>query len=166
MSLISIYIDTNCINVRKSDKYLNELEKLNRQKSIIIEKTDVLDTELREGKGYSQGLNKSLNYIESRGAAVFGHSRYGHAKYSSQNDSERLSRILKILWGTKTRSQYSKQEIRDAIHISTACYHGGTFFVTKETALLKKTQQIEKEFIIKIRNPSNCLEEIIKNYLI
>lgn len=156
--MISVFIDTNCINAKQSIKPLNELERLYADEKILIEKTDTLDTELQEGKGYPRGLKKSLNYIESYGPAVVGHSRLGSCIVEDESDNRRFSKVLSILWGQKARSQYSRQEIKDAMHIATAIRYGGTYFVTLEHNILKKSEEIKKEFVITICTPSNCLK--------
>lgn len=158
--IISVYIDTNCINAKQDDETLNELEKFYQDEKIIIETTDTLETELREGKGYPKGLGKASGYIFSYGPAVLGHSRLGSSIVGSEEDDRRLGRVLEILFGRKPRPQYSKNEIRDAMHIATAIRYGGTYFVTKDRALLKKSQQIKNEFQIVIDTPEECFIQV------
>lgn len=158
--MISVYIDTNCINARQNDQFLNELEKLYLEEKILIEKTDTLDTELQENKKYPLGQKKSLSYIESYGPAVFGHSRWGSTIFADEHDEKRLTKVLAILFGPKSRQSYGRNDIRDAMHISTAIRYGGGFFVTSEKALIDKAKEIEKEFGIKIRTPQDCLTEV------
>lgn len=160
--MISIFIDTNCINARGNDVAINELEKLYREDKILIEKADTLDTELTHGFGYPKGQEKSLDYVESYGPAVIGHSRIGFSMIGDEGDDERLGSILKILWGTRNRSDYSTNEIRDAMHIATAVRYGGTYFITKEKNILKKNYEIKKEFGINVCDPEHCLEEVKK----
>lgn len=127
MSNILIYIDTNCINSKKKIEPLNELEKLHEEEKIMIEKTSVLDTELQENSAYNaQRLKKSQGYIESYEAGNWDNSRWDHALWATDQDDKDLTRILDILWGRKVRTAYTKQEMRDAIHISTAARYGGT----------------------------------------
>ena len=162
--MISVYIDTNCINAKQNIDALNELEQLYNDGKILIKKTDTLDTELKEGGGYHKGLKKSLNYIESYGPAVIDHSRLDFSIVGDDGDDERLSKVLSILWGIKARANYSKREIRDAMHVSTAIRYGGTYFVTQEKAVLAKAEEIKKEFGIVICNPVSCLS-LVKEYL-
>lgn len=164
MSSISVYIDTNCINARQKDHYINDLEKLFQEEKIIIEKTDTLDTELQEG--YKKGLEKSDNYIESFGDAVWGHSRWDYSQWADDVDERRLTRILEIFWGLKNIPYYSKSEIRDALHIATAAKYGGTYFITKEKALLMRHNVIRFEFSIRILNPRDCLDAVLKRLAI
>lgn len=160
MFRILVYIDTNCINAKQAVYAINELEKLSEQEKITIEKTDVLDTELQRNQGYPSGQKKSMDYIESFGQYVPDHSRMGFSIEGDASDNQRLSRVLIILWGVKEWSDYSKQEIGDAMHISTAIRSGGTYFITHEKALLSKSENIEGEFRIKVRNPIKCLAEV------
>lgn len=160
--MISVYIDTNCINARQGEPHLNELEKLYEEGKILIEKTDTLDTELREGEGYKRGQRKSLSYVESYGPAVVENSRVGSSIVGSKEDDVRLSRVLEVLWGKKTRKSYSKNEIRDAMHISTAIRYGGNFFVTLESGILENAGELQGEFNIKVRSPENCLVDVTK----
>lgn len=162
MSNITIYIDTNCINSKQKIEALNELEKLHEEE-ITIEKTSVLDTELLENPTHNADrLKKSDNYIESYESGNWDNSRWDHAVWAFDKDEKDLTRLLDILWGRKVRSAYTRQEMRDAIHISTAARYGGTYFVTQEKALLNKAEVIEKEFTIKIASPNDCLTAVEK----
>lgn len=156
----SIYIDTNCINARQSNQDLNALEQLNEDGKIIIEKTDVLDTELKEGLAYPRGQKKSLGYIESYGPFVLGHSRLGFSVLGTKVEESEFAEMLELLWGKKGQNLYTKNEVRDAMHIYTASRYGGTFFVTSEEAILAKANAIEKRFGIKVRDPNSCLIEV------
>lgn len=159
---MTVYIDTNCINARSNNNYLNNLELLRIEGKITIGKTDTLDTELQKGNGYPQGLNKSSNYIEAQGTFVLGSSRLGASVLGTSIDQLNLSKMLEILWGKKDISAYSENQIRDAMHITTSSKHGGTFFTTDETTLLSKADLIEREFNIKVRSPQQCLIEVKK----
>ncbi|MFA5136017.1 MAG: hypothetical protein WC489_01330 [Patescibacteria group bacterium] len=157
MFLISVYIDTSCINAKQEISALNELEKLNDEEKIIIETTDTLETELRDGKGYPRGLKKASNYIFSEGPAVVGHSRLGSCIAGSDEDDRRMTKVLEILFGKKARNKYTKNEIRDVMHVCTAIRYGGTYFVTLDTKILKRSPEIKNEFQIIIAKPNECL---------
>jgi predicted nucleic acid-binding protein len=161
--MITIYLDTNCINANQVIPAVNELEKLYEQGKIDIEKTDTLDTELQGNPhGNAKRLQKSLNYIESYGPAVFGHSRWDYSVFGSQTDAQKLDRMLEMLWGKKGRSQYSKQQIRDAMHISTAARYGGNYFITNDKELLNKSKEIKQNDQIIVCSPENCLNSVKK----
>lgn len=155
--IISIYLDTNCINARGKDDALNRLEELYRNEKIIIETTDTLETELKEGKGYPKGIIKSMRYIFSYGPAVLGHSRVGSCIIGTEEDDRRLRRVLEIFFGGKDRPQYSKNEMRDAMHVATAIRYGTNYFVTKDKTLLRGMDQIKAEFHIAIVMPEECV---------
>jgi hypothetical protein len=160
--MISVYIDTNCINAREDNSAINKLEKFYEQDLILIEKTDTLDTELARGAGYPKGQRKAMNYIESYGPAVIGYSRLGFSTVGNDADDKRHGRILEILWGKKIRSAYSKSEMGDAMHIATAARYGGTYFITNEKKLLIKSEEIKTEFNIEISTPEDCVEKVKK----
>jgi len=162
--IISVYIDTNCVNARQNKPVLNQLEKLYQEEKILIETTDTFETELLEGKGYPQGLKKALNYVFSFGPGVIGHSRVGYCIVGSKEDDNRLGRVLEIIFGKKLRKDYSRNEIRDAMHIATTIRYGGTYFVTQDKTLLRKSENIRKEFQTLIVNPEDCLK-LIKDRL-
>jgi len=152
---ISVYIDTNCINARNSIPGMNKLEQLYEEDKILIEKTDTLDTEL-----HKKGLEKPSNYIENYGVGVVGHSRVGSCVVGSQKDELQFQDILNKLWGKKEKSKYTRQQIRDAMHISTAKRYGADFFVTQDKTLIEKS----KELNLLICTPEQCLEILNKKY--
>lgn len=155
--MISVYIDTNCVNARQNNAALNQLEKLYEEEKIIIETTDTFETELLEGKSYSRGLRKAMNYVFSFGPSVVGHSRIGSCIVGSEEDDRRLGRVLEIIFGRKLRKDYSRNQIRDAMHLATTIRYGGTYFVTQDNSLLKKAEVIRKEFQTIIVTPEDCL---------
>lgn len=113
-----IVIDTNCINAKQKDTFLNELEKFADEGKIDIETTDTLLNELGRNKGYPQGQKKANDkYIFSMGPTVLGYSNFGTSVLGSDEDDRRLSEILKILFGQKSRAFYSPNEMGDAMQI-------------------------------------------------
>lgn len=153
-----IVIDANCINARNSLPAMTELENLHNKGIVRIEKIDVLDTEFQFPKTFRLGLKKSSNYNENIGLGVWDNSRWDHCFWASDDDEEKLTKLLSALWGEKKRSEYSKNEIRDVMHILTAIRSGADFFVTNEKILLEKGKFLE----IKVCSPEECLE-IIRN---
>lgn len=153
-----IMIDTNCINARQKDEDLNVLEKLFHRKKIDIQKSDVLDTEL-VGKDFFK--RKGLFYTEAHGIAVVDHSRLGHTTLATPEEKERLENIKKVLWG-RTKG-CSKQEIRDAMNLFTACKYYVDYFVTNEKALLSKSDNFNniictpRECILRLRKEKGII---------
>ncbi len=151
--LLSIYIDTNCINARQKDPALNELEALHDKGLILIEKADVLETELMEGKGYPAGIRKSHNFTTSFGPAVIGHSRIGSCIIGSDRSATDHQALLALLFG---EGPYSKNDVRDVMHLLTVAHYMGDVFVTNEQAILQKAVEIEQMYRIKAMNPGDC----------
>lgn len=147
--MISVYIDTNAINSRQNDAAINEIEELADKfpDYLIIEKTDTLDTELLEDKSYNVGrLKKSSNYIESHGLAVLGQSRLGHSVLGTTKEDLEFGEILEIIFGKKNRDKYTKQELRDAMHIMTAIRYGGNYLITNDKKMILSSDKISKRF--------------------
>ncbi len=154
----TITIDTNVINARGKLDAMNKLEALAQQGKVVIYKTDVLDTEMQDS--YNPGLLKAKGYTEDVGIFIVGHSRVGHTKLSSDEDGAYLEEILTLLFGKKQRSEYSKQEIRDAMNLLTHKSKGRDYFVTKDTGILKCRLDIEKELGVIVCTPEYCLTMI------
>lgn len=62
--MISVYIDTNCINARQNNVAINKLEQLYNEELILIEKSDTLDTELRRGTGENNKEEKNVEQAD------------------------------------------------------------------------------------------------------
>ncbi len=142
--MIAIYKDTNTINTNLKDVAVNALEALAEKypENLMFEKTDTLDTELLENKKHNtERLKKSDGYIESFGVAVLGHSRLGHSVVGSESDDKIFSEILEVLFGKKQRSSYTRQEIRDAMHVMTTIRYGGNYLITYDKKLLAKSER-------------------------
>lgn len=159
---ILVYLDTSCVNANRKIKALNELDRLKDEGKVLVEVTDTFETELRDGKGYPRGLRKALDYIFSEGPAVVNHSRLNSCIIGSGEDERRLIKVLGVLFGAKPLREYTKNEIRDAMHISTAIRYGGTYFVTLDKKVLNMSDGIRSEFQIIIANPENCLKQVKK----
>lgn len=162
--MIAIYKDTNTINSLKNNNAINSIERLAEDfpDQIIIEKTDVLDTELEQNyKKNANRLKKSSTYIESFGIAVVGHSRLGHCIVASDKEDKEIEDILSICFNKKPRRNYSKKEMRDAMHIHTAIRYGGTYFITYDKKLIDASNKILERFnSTRICIPEACLDLI------
>lgn len=162
--MIAIYKDTNTINANLKDVEVNALEELAEKyyKNLMFEKTDTLDTELLENSEHNAArLKKSDQYIESFGVAVLGHSRLGHTVVGSEADDEIFSEILEILFDKKQRNGYTKQEIRDAMHVMTTIRYGGNYLITYDKKLLAQSKQLFNRFNATIIcTPSDCLIKV------
>lgn len=156
--MITVYIDTNRINARGKLIAMGALERLHDNDLITIKKTDTLDTELQ--RGYRPGLDKSAKYEESMGMMVWDNSRWDHATWATDDNIARLDAILRVVFGPKDRNEYRGDEIRDAMHISTAIEYGGDYFVTDEKAICSASTEVELRYGLKIRTDEGCLAEI------
>lgn len=162
--MISVYKDTNSINSKQQDQWVNEIEELAEKYPdyLIIEKADTLDTELLENPSYNADrLKKSDGYIESYGLAVLGHSRLGPSVLGTEKEDQEFSEILEIIFGKKQRSEYTKQEIRDAMHVMTAIRYGGTYLITNDKKMILSSDKLFKRFnSTKISSPIEALQMI------
>lgn len=158
-----IFIDTNCLNENQDDPNLNELEKLESENKLSIERADVMDTEMLEGK-FEKGLTKSSKYLEAFGPAVFDHSRWNHSVFASDQDAINFTQIIFCLFGKRKREEYRKQQIRDAMHLTTAAKYGANYFLTKDKKILAKSQQLKQLTGVTVCSPKDCLAEL-KVYL-
>ncbi len=150
--MLTITIDTNVINARGKDAAMNQLEQWYAEGKIGLFKTDVMDTELQDG--YRKGLEKAVQYKEDLGVGVWGSSRWGHALWASEEDGNTLNELKVTLFGKK--SDYTKQEIRDAMALLTHSRNRRDFFVTNDAGILDKKEAL-RTFGISVGNPVDCV---------
>lgn len=161
---VLVVLDSNCIYAQKENEAVAELKRLYKAESILLEKTDVMDTEFQEGKGYPLGLKESSHLIEMCGFGVVGHSRLNHCIVGNEKEEKIFKFLLQLVWGTENPRQPSKQEVRDVMHIHTSIYYGATHFVTEDNELISKSNKIFEKFGLKVMTPLECLNDIRKNY--
>lgn len=163
--MIAIYKDTNTLNEESDNRAINELEKLvvEYPDEISIDKTSVMDTELKKNASKNaKRLHKSSEYIESYEVAVLNVSRLGYGVLGSGQDDQELTDILSIIFGEKPRSSYKQNDLRDALHIHTVIRHGGSYFITYDKKLLRRSKEIKERFnSIIICKPEKCLELVL-----
>lgn len=158
----SIYLDTNCLNEKGDNPAITKLEELVAQYGSILEKTDVMDTEMLDGN-YHAGIRKSMALIETLGPAVWDHSRWGHSVFGIPNDEHKVQELLSCLFGSRSRDQYRKQQIRDAMHLWAAGRASGNYFVTYDKAILKKAAEVRSiTGGLLPCTPEDCLDAIEK----
>lgn len=152
-------IDTNCINTREADQYLNRLEEWHRKGLIEIVKTDVMKTEfLKANRRFTQ---KASEYREDFGVGVFDHSRWDRSKFydpSIDYPVERIKRIVfprfeSLVSEEKTRAQ------RDIMHIATHHMHKRSFFVTTDKVITGKKEDLEKSGVV-VLTPKQCVSRL------
>ncbi len=142
---------------------IEELLRLRREARVEIAKTGTVDTERTEGVSDATATDRILEtagIIEVHGPAVVGHSRWGHAVFTNDEDSDRIARLFAVLFPDSDRyamDRTSMHKLRDAMHIATAIRYGYDVFVTTETRLLKMADTIRREWGIEILRPSDSV---------
>lgn len=155
-------IDTNRINAYGKDLAMNELERLHREGKIELLKTHVMDTETQGS--YQRGLEKASQYREDLGVGIWGHFRWGHAVYANREEGKRFSEIRNTLFGFRSGSEaYTKQEIRDVIALMTHLGNNRDYFVTHDSAFLKKRKDLGEKFGAIVCTSRECLT-LLKEY--
>jgi len=123
---------------------IEELLRLRREGRVEIAKTDTVDTERTDGVPDAKATDRLLEtagIIELHGPVVVGHSRWDHAVFASDEDSDRIDGVFAVLFPDSDRNAMDRTSIhklRDALHIATAIRYGYDVFVTAETRLLKR----------------------------
>ena len=91
---------------------------------------------------------------------MIGHSRWGHAVYASDEDSDRIDDLLWLFFPNSDRyatDRSSTHNLRDAMHIATALRYRYDAFVTADTRLLKKADAIRRGCGIELLLPSEAV---------
>jgi len=162
MKQISVTFDTSVIypDDGQTPTAIRDLERLHEKGSIIIFKTDVVDTELGENK--KELSAKSARFLEDMGFAVYGHSRYSHALYGSgsQYPFEELRELVFPNFNQMTKTNQDKAT-RDAMHLATHYMYRRDFFVTLDNRhLIANRRSLEARFGIIVLTPDECLRKI------
>lgn len=158
--MITITIDSNCINAKSNLEHMNIIEKAESEGKIQILKTDTMDTEFQKNNGYPIGLEKSKKYDEDIGIWILGHSRLGHTKFATDETKSSFDLLKTVLFPDKKLTQ---NDIRDCMHINTHIMYKRDYFITKEKRLLGKSGVINKIFSTEILSPEEFCGKIL-NY--
>ena len=150
-----ITLDTSSIiDLYNDDKNLKKLKGWHEMGYIEIVKTDVVDTELTK-----TSLGKSAEFREDIGNAVLDHSRLDHCKLSDKPSE--LTPIFEVLFPETKWEQATRNQIRDAMHLSTHSEYGRDYFVTKDKHMyIDKKGELEVKFGITVLAPEECVEEL------
>lgn len=130
---------------------------------IDLWRTDTLDTELADAKDSERLMNESSRYVESLGPAVWGHSRWGHSVFASEEDAKRIDHVFAILFPGSDRHDLStgraRRKLRDAMHVATAIRYGANGFITRDKRdLVRKSDAIAGAFNgFRIMTPERAL---------
>lgn len=139
-----IFLDTNQVDDASPASVW--LRTLDFEGWIQLQRTDTVDTELSSANDEKRDhlLAQSQSFVESFGPLVLDHSRLDHAVLGSDEDSARLHLACDVLWD---RSEgLSKNNLRDAMHVSTAVRYGANGLVTRDKRLLKRADAIRAAF--------------------
>src|SRR5664280_1946087 len=116
-----------------------KLLRYRREGRVEISKTDTVDTERADGVSAATATDRILEtagIIELHGPTVICHSRWDHAVFASDEDSDRIDNLLGLLFPNSDRyatDRSSTHNLRDAMHIATAIRYGYDAFVTTDT---------------------------------
>ena len=139
-----LYVDTNLVGSDAAE--VRELLRLHEAGLLQLQRTDTVDTELIGATDHSrksQLLEESAGLVESFGAFVLDHSRLDHAVLGGSMDEMRLEQVFSVLF---PNAQRSRNNLRDAMHISTAIRYGANGFVTQDKRVLKRQGAIRDAF--------------------
>lgn len=171
------------------DADLATLDKWDKEGLIEIVKTDVVDTERMgrvkpsavkedvgtgvyehsryEHAGYDSGLRYDENTTEIKediGTAVIDNSRVGHAKVGTGGERPRYEPLLLVLFPeTKGYEKANKNQIRDAMALTTHMEYNRDYFVTTDRDFLNKKEELKAKFNVVVFNPKECVEELKKS---
>jgi hypothetical protein len=157
--IISLTIDSNCINAKVNLPYMKKIESVSKKGLVEIYKTSNMDTEFFEGKGYQKGLSKSKDYKEDIGPGTWGVDRLGHFNWGSKFDHNRLENIKSILF--KGRKNLSKKQIRDCKHLQAHIIYDRDFFITSDKHFLNNSKSIKNRLNAIIMNPEDFYKKIL-----
>ena len=91
-----------------------------------------------------------------------GQSRWDSSVFGSSEDQARLDTVFAILFPGAERTSTRGNNVRDAMHISTAIRYGAFGFVTRDRKLLNKFQQIADRFQgFRVWPPEDAVAEAI-----
>jgi hypothetical protein len=139
-----LFVDTNLIG--SHDAEVRDLVRLHQEGWIRLQRTDTVDTELvtkSDPDRKAELLGESAAFVESLGVFVLDHSRLDHAVLGGSADETRLDLVFKTLFPNAERGG---NNLRDAMHVSTALKYGADGFVTHDKRVLKRRIAIREMF--------------------
>ena len=158
--VITVTIDSNCINEKRNGFYLNLIDEAYEKGLIKIYKTDTMDTEFIKKKGYPKVLKKSEKYEEDMGIGVWGNSRWGHFKWGDLTDTIKINSIKSILF-PKEKVLNDKQ-LRDCLHLKTHIEYKRDYFITSDKEhILNNKEIIEKNLLINVVSPKDFCKNVL-----
>ena len=143
---LTYYLDVNVLD--DPTDTMAALRRAREEGWVRLQKTDTLDTELSEAKPGRRAdlVATSADYAEALGPFVFNHSRFDFAVFASEDDDDRLRRVLAITKpGVTQRGQVRPNDMRDAMHIATASRYAGSGLITRDKNLLRRSAELSVE---------------------
>jgi hypothetical protein len=144
---LTYYFDVHILD-EQSDS-MSTLRRARKEGWIRLQKTDTLDTELSKAAPDQRAdlTELSAGYAEAYGPLVFNHSRLGTAVFASDEDEIRLQTVLAITKpGVSNRRAVGPNDMRDAMHVSTAIRYAGSGFITRDKNLLRHSVELSSAF--------------------
>jgi hypothetical protein len=142
------FIDTNIIGSDLAS--VRRLIELRREGWLRLVKADMLDTELGGDTNDERRVRletESADFEELLGPGVWDHSRWDHAVWGSKDDSDLIEAVFATIFPNKSRDATSKNNVRDALHVSTAIRYGADGFVTLDRkGLLKASADVRAAY--------------------
>lgn len=159
-NILTLTIDSNCINARGNYKYMNKVEELVKKGRVKIYVTSTMETEFLKDKGYQKGINKLRNYEVDIEIGVWSHSRFGSCKFGSKEDSKRFNEIKKILF--PNLKELTDEQIKDSMHLQTHLHYNRDFFITDDKKhILNKKDELKERLKLLVCTPKEFCENII-----
>jgi len=171
MRKLIIIIDTCCINLKRKDSYLNQLEKWHKEGLIEIRKTFAMNDDFREN-GSADRRIKSSEYQEDRGISILGVPGCSPIpmRIGGKEQHKKFKKIEEIYFKTRGIKNPSPSDCRgDFMHLQSAILSGSDIFVTKDVKhfigkdnKIRKAIEKDKDFDILIRTPKEAVDYINK----
>lgn len=142
---------------------IEQLIEYRKEHRVELAKTDTVDTERTEGVAPSAAaarIAETAEFIEVLGIAVVGHSRWDHAVFGNDDDSDQFGRMFDTLFPNGDRNatdRTSMHNVRDAMHVATTIRYGYDVLVTTDDKLLKRSPVIQSDLNIEILRPTEAV---------
>ena len=128
---------------------------------IRLQLTDVTGTEQLDMPSEKSHLRYEAGQLaEALTPLVLGHSRLGSSVTASEEDSERIDRVFRILHPNADPATTRKNNVRDAMTVAGAARYGGDFLATRDGNILQKTEPLFEELGIRCSDPETIESEV------
>ena len=168
--MITLTLDTSCINAKGKNQELNQLEILQDKGLILLVRTTSVEEELLQPDDElyrSQRIEKFNKYDEvDIGIWVLGFSRLGiSTKLGSESSQEEMNQMAAILFPTRTWSSLTTNQLRDIMILHTHWINKRDIFVTLNSHDFigrrgTRKKRLGQLFNISVMTPIEALEYI------